>query len=59
MIFILFDKQDENKIPLLIILAIIKYYFIRSYRKILYKISLLSGNMYITKLLTCNHLKQV
>lgn len=49
--FILSDKQDKNKILLFIILAIVKYYFTRQYKKILCKTLLLSGNIYIIKLL--------
>lgn len=45
--FWLSDKQNKYKILLFIILAIVKYYFIREYEKILYKILLLSENTYI------------
>lgn len=57
--FTLLNKQDKNKIPLLIILAVVKYYSIRQYRKIPYKISFLSRNIYITELLTHNHLRYI
>ena len=53
------DKQDESKIPLLIILAVVEYYSTRRYGKILCRTSSLSGNMYITEVLTRNHSRRV
>lgn len=51
MMFTLSDKQNKDKILLFIILAVIKYYSIRQYGKILCKTLLLGRNMYIIKLL--------
>ena len=49
MIFTLSDEQDEDKIPLLIILAVVEYYSTGRYRKIPCRTSSLSGNTYITE----------
>lgn len=57
--FTLSDEKDKSKILLLIISDIIKYYCTEQYRKISYRTSSLSRNMYITKLLTHNHPRQV
>ncbi len=59
MMFTLSDEQDESKIPLLIILAVVEYYSTGRYGKIPCRISSLSGNMYITELLTRNHPRRV
>lgn len=59
MMFKLSDEQDESKIPLLIILAVVEYYSTGRYGKIPCRTSSLSGNMYITELLTRNHPRRV
>ena len=53
------DEQDESKIPLLIILAVVEYYSTEQYGKIPCRTSLLNGNTYITKLLQRNPPRRV
>lgn len=57
--FTLSDEKNKSKIPLLIISDVIEFYCTKRYKKILYRNSSLSRNMYITKLLTYDHPRQV
>ena len=59
MMFTLSDEQDEGKIQLLIILAVVEYYSTGRYGKIPCRTSSLSGNTYITELLQRNHPRRV
>ena len=45
------NEEDENKILIVIVLAIVDYYSTGQYKKILYKILSLNRNSYITELL--------
>lgn len=59
MMFALCDEEDESKIPLLIILAVLEYYSTTRYGKIPCITSWLSVNTYITELLQRNHPRRV
>ena len=49
MMFTLSDEQDEGKIPLLIVLAVVEYHPTGRYGKIPCRSSSLSGNTYTTE----------
>lgn len=53
------NKEGQNTIPILIILATVEYYFTSRYEEIPCRTSLLSGNRYITELLPQNHPRRV
>lgn len=53
------NEEDQNTIPILIILDTVEYYFTGRYEKIPCRPSSLSGNRYITELLLKNHPRRV